>query len=145
MPTNNTTQVVRLLEEVWNKGHFALVDELIAPVYTILHDPDDDWEGKTLTRDEFRERLRFSFSVLPDQKFTIREVIGEGLDTGDARVTISWLLEGTHKGEVRGLQPTGNKIAITGMTIYYFRDGFISGHYQEKNQWLLMQQLGILG
>jgi predicted SnoaL-like aldol condensation-catalyzing enzyme len=34
MSEQNKTNVRRLFEEVWNKGHVQVTDELIAPAYT---------------------------------------------------------------------------------------------------------------
>lgn len=69
MTQKNKEAVVKLIDEVWSKGNLQIVDQLIAPQYTIRHDPGDQWEGKTLDLATFKERVKMSRHVFPDQKF----------------------------------------------------------------------------
>src|SRR3990167_1509405 len=74
----NKKMVVTLIEEVWSKGNLQIVDQLIAPQYTIRHDPGDPWEGKTFDLATFKERVKMSRHVFPDQRFYIEDLVGEG-------------------------------------------------------------------
>jgi len=74
----NKKAVVTLIEEVWSKGNLQIVDQLIAPQYTIRYDPGDPWEGKTLDLTTFKERVKMSRHVFPDQRFYIEDLVGEG-------------------------------------------------------------------
>lgn len=38
---NNKETLKNLLERVWNNGELEMVSELVAPEYTIYHDPGD--------------------------------------------------------------------------------------------------------
>lgn len=134
----NKEAVVTLIEEVWSKGNLQIVDQLIAPQYTIRHDPGDPWEGKTLDLATFKERVQLSHHVFPDQKFYIEDLVGEG-----DKIAVSWRFTGTQKGNIPRL-PTTNKIAnVSGLTIYYFSNGKIIGHWQVVDRLGFLEQLGI--
>ncbi len=88
----NKETVVRLIEEVWNRGNLQAVDQLISSRYTIRHDPGDQWEGKTLDLATFKERVKMSRDILPDQKFYIQDLVCE-----DDKVAVSWKFSGTQQ------------------------------------------------
>jgi steroid delta-isomerase-like uncharacterized protein len=137
-PQKNKEAVVRLIEEVWNKGNFQIVDELIAPQYTIRHDPGDPWEGQTINLATFKDRVKMSRDVLPDQKFSIEDLVAE-----DNKVAISWKFTGTQKGDLPGLPATNKKVNISGLTIYYFSNDKMIGHWQVIDKLNLLGQLGV--
>jgi steroid delta-isomerase-like uncharacterized protein len=128
------------MEQVWNQGAADAIDLFLAEAYTIHSDPGDPWEGSTLTREGFRERLLTSRAPFPDLKFEIYDCLAE-----DDRVAISWTMRGTHAAAVDGLPASGRTIEVAGMTIYYFEDGRISGHRQVVDRLSVMRQLGLLG
>jgi len=53
-------------ERVWNAGDHDSVDELLAPEYHVRSDPGDPWDGQTLSRDGFKQRLAISRAPFPD-------------------------------------------------------------------------------
>lgn len=121
----NKTAVMKLLDEVWSKGNLAIVDELIAPQYTIHHDPGDQWEGKAIDLATYKERVKQSRTVFPDQRFYIDDIMSE-----DSKVAIGWHFTGTHQGNIPGLPASNKKVTVYGLTIYYFANGKITGHWQ---------------
>lgn len=135
----NKELVVQLIEEVWSKGNLLLVDTLIAKEYKILHDPGDPWESKLLDHAEFKKRVMLSREVFPDLLFTLKDVVSE-----ENRVTISWFMTGTQKGEIPGVLHATNKfVKVSGLTIYYFSDDKIAAHWQVVDRLSLLEQLGI--
>jgi steroid delta-isomerase-like uncharacterized protein len=125
------------LEEVWNQGDEAAVDRYLAPAYTIQHDPHDPWHGKTLSRDEFKHRLRTSRDPFPDQRFTVVHSAAER-----DRVAVCWTWAATHKGDIPGMPATGRAIAMTGITFYFFdAEDRLSGHWQAVDRLGVMMQL----
>jgi steroid delta-isomerase-like uncharacterized protein len=137
-PSKNKDAVVRLIEEVWNKGNFQIVDQLIAPQYKVRHDPGDPWEGQTLDLTTYKERVKMSRDVLPDQKFFIEDMVGEG-----NKVAVSWTFTGTQKGDLPGVPATNKKVNVSGLTIYYFSQGKMIGHWQVLDKLSLLGQLGV--
>jgi hypothetical protein len=89
--------LARFMEEVWNGGDEAAVDRYLAPASAIEHDPGDPWHGKTLSREDFKHRLRTSRAPFPDQRFTIVHSASEG-----DRVAIAWTWTATHQGDMPG-------------------------------------------
>lgn len=140
--TNNANKenLSNLIEQVWNKGELDIVDELVAPQYTVHHDPGDPWEGQTLDREGYKQRVLYSRNAFPDLCFYIKEFVA-----ANDRVVISWILTGTHWGDLADMPATGKKISMSGLTIYYFSEGKISGHWQVIDRLAFLSQIGMLG
>lgn len=138
MPTaNDNEQLLRsFLAEVWNAGHIDASDRFIAPAYTIHHDPGDPWHGKTLDLAGYKERVRLSRAPFPDQVFDIQDILA-----GQDKVMITWLWKGTHQGDFPGFPATGNKITMSGATVYYVRKGRFTGHWQITDRLGVFMQL----
>lgn len=138
--TDNARTLADFMEAVWNRGDAAAVDRFLADEYIIHSDPGDPWEGATLSREGFKERLLASRAPFPDLRFEIAETIGEG-----DQVAIAWRMQGTHTRPMGALPATGRRIAVQGMTVYYFRGGRIAGHRQVVDRLAIAQQLGLSG
>jgi steroid delta-isomerase-like uncharacterized protein len=138
--TDNAQQLVEFMEAVWNAGDVAAADRFLAEQYTIHSDPGDAWDGQTLSREGFKNRLVTSRAPFPDLRFELGDLVAEG-----DRVAVSWIMRGTQLGALGGLPPSGRTIAVRGMTIYYFTDGRIAGHRQIVDRLAVAQQLGLLG
>jgi steroid delta-isomerase-like uncharacterized protein len=138
--TDNARILAEFMASVWDRGDASAVDRFLADEYVIHSDPGDPWEGKTLSRDEFRDRLRASRAPFPDLRFEIAETVADG-----DRVTIAWCMRGTHTAPMGPFPATGRRIAVQGMTVYYFRDGRITGHRQVVDRLAVARQLGLAG
>ena len=132
----NKLAVERLLAEVWTRGETAPVAELIGDSYTIFHDPGDPWEGQTLDRAGYIERLTASRAPFPDQRFTIEALIAE-----QDKVAVTWTWAGTHLRPVAGIPASGRVIRMSGATIYSFAGAGIVGHWQIVDRLGVFQQL----
>jgi len=131
-------QILReFIVKVWNQQRKDLVEKFIAKKYQIHLDTGDNWEGKILNHEEFKNRLDFSFNSFPDMNFEITSAIEE-----ENHVAITWLLTGTNLGKIGHLPPTNKKIKTKGMTIYYFDGQLISGHSQVFDRNTVIKQLG---
>ncbi len=136
--TNNVRVLAEFMEAVWNQGDAAAVDRFLADRYVIHSDPGDPWDGRTLSRDEFRQRLITSRAPFPDLRFDVSETIAQG-----DRVAIAWTMRGHQTGAVAGHPGTGRAIEVQGMTVYYFADGRITGHRQVVDRLTAGRQLGV--
>jgi len=136
MAQSNKDNLRRFFEQVWDQGDETAVDAFLADSYTIQHDPGDPWHGKTLDINGFKERLRVSRTPFPDQKFNIQEMTEE-----DNRIAVSWLWTGTHKADIPGFPASGKVISMSGLTIYFFKEGRICGHWQQTDRLSVFQQL----
>lgn len=125
------------MEEVWNKKKIETVEKYIHSEYKIHLDNADPWEGKTLSFEEFKQRLNFSFGSFPDIHFEITNAIHD-----EDQVAITWIMTGTNLGNIGDFPPTNQKIKTNGMTIYHFYNNKIAGHSQVFDRTTVMKQLG---
>ena len=85
-----------MVEEVWNRGNVAVVDETFAPDYT-EHNPRP---GQDVGIDGYKGGVGMMRSAFPDLHLDLQDVIAEG-----DRVAIRYTLQGSHEGELMGLPP----------------------------------------
>jgi steroid delta-isomerase-like uncharacterized protein len=137
---DNLALLRRFMEQVWNTGNVARVDDFLAETYTIHSDPGDPWNGQTLNREAFKERLIVSRTPFPDLRFELGDAVSEG-----DRVAICWTMVGTQTGPMAGRPATGRPIRVQGMTVYFFSQDRITGHRQVVDRLSVAQQLGLLG
>jgi predicted ester cyclase len=121
---------------VWNRGEYVEIKRLVAPQYTIHSDPGDPWEGQTLDRRTYEERVGYSRDAFPDLAFTVHEAVSAG-----GRIAVRWSAEGTHAGDLRGLPATGKRLRFTGQTIYERKEGQVAGHWQVVDRLGFLEQL----
>ena len=136
----NKEQFLRnFLQEVWNEKRFNKIQTYVHPKYHIELDAGDPWEGKTINPAEFIERLHYSFDSFPDMHFEVT-----ACQELEDRVIVDWILTGTNLGPIGDFPATGKRIRTTGNTVYYFKDGLISGHHQVFDRITVTKQLGFL-
>jgi steroid delta-isomerase-like uncharacterized protein len=130
-------QILRdFLEAVWNQGEVEACDLFLADRYTITHDPGDPWDGQTLDREGFKQRVTISRAPCPDQVFDIQSLTEE-----DDRVVVAWLWRATHQGDIAGFPPTGRILTMSGITVYAFEGDRICGHWQAVDRLGLFRRL----
>lgn len=128
--TDNTTLVLRFVEEFWSKGNLTAADELMTSD-VIIHQPQVDG---IVGLKAFNTRLRAAF---PDWYSTPEEVIAEG-----DKVAERWTGRGTHRGAFQGIAPTGMQVEVPGVVFYRLVDGKIAEFRGQFDQFSMMQQLG---
>jgi uncharacterized protein len=128
--------VAELHRLVWNRGDARAIGRLVAARYVIHSDPGDPWEGQTLDRKAYEERVRYSRTAFPDLVFTLHELVAAG-----DRVAVRWSAEGTHSGDLRELPATGKRLTFAGQTIYELKDGRVAGHWQVVDRLGFVRQL----
>jgi len=93
------------LDEVWNKGNFALVAKLSAPD-CLVHDPAISGLIGPDGVIQFVSTWRKAF---PDLQFTIEDQIAEG-----SKVATRVTLRGTQTGRLLDIAPTGKPVTVSG-------------------------------
>jgi len=136
MSENNKAIVRRLFAELWNNGNLSLADQLFTPNYT-HHDSSSPDFG--YGPESERKRATLYRTAFPDLRLTIEDLIAEG-DTVMAR----WTCQGTHKGDLNGIAPTGKQFTISGVTIARLLNGKLVEGYVNWDALGLMQQLGVV-
>lgn len=128
------------MARIWNNGDFSQIETYVSAAYEIKSDPGDPWEGQVINREVFQERVLYSRNAFPDLRFDIQEMIEE-----NDKVACSWIMSGTHLGDLPQLPASGKAFSISGLTIYYFQTGKVCGHWQAYDRLGFMAQMGILG
>ena len=125
----------RLIEEAWNQGNLAVVDELLAPD----HVPHNSRVGnQPPSRELYKQFIVRTRAAFPDMHATIEDQIAEG-----DKVVTRWSVQGTHQGVFQGHSPTGNQMSITGIAIDRIKDGKVVEGWMEMDTHDQMQQLGL--
>lgn len=62
--------------------------------------------------------------------------------SGD-RVVLRFVVQGTHKAELEGIPPTGNKVEISALLIFRIKDGKVVEEVEEADLLGFYQQLGM--
>lgn len=124
----------RMLEEGFNQGNMATVEELTAAGY-VGHDPagPEDVRGAEGAK-QFIATYRAAF---PDLHIAIEDAIA-----ADDKVVMRWTSTGTHLGELMGLAPTGAHVRVSGISIDRMEDGKIAESWNNWDVLGLMRQLG---
>jgi steroid delta-isomerase-like uncharacterized protein len=136
MSEHNKAIVRRLFAELWNTGNLSMADQIFAPTYE-HHDPSTPDFGRG--PDSEKKRASLYRNAFPDIHLTIEDVIAEG-----ETVMTRWSCQGTHKGDLNGIAPTGRRFTITGVTIARVSAGKIVEGFVNWDALGLMQQLGVV-
>lgn len=136
MSEANKQVVRRLIEEVYNKGDYAAIGELVSEEF-VGHDPTapEPVRGREGLR-AYVEMLRTAF---PNFHLRIDDQIAEG-DT----VAVRWTATGRHEGEMLGIPATGRDVYVTGQTIGRVEGGRSTEDWMSWDALGLMRQLGVI-
>lgn len=133
----NKTLVRFTVEEVWNKGNYSALDEIVDKEF-VIHSSQP---GREIVGGEGVIRYLTSIrNAFPDIRFNILDQVSEG-----HKVVTHWVAEGTHHGIFEGIPPTGKKFKVSAIDIDYIRDGRFSECWTNMDQLGLLQQLGVFG
>jgi steroid delta-isomerase-like uncharacterized protein len=130
----NKAVIKRINEEVFSKGNLAFVDEVIATDY-VYHGPGGRTVKGTAGFKELVTRFRAAF---PDVRVTVENMVAEG-DYVAHRTSIN----GTHRGDYRGIAPTGKQVTSTSNILSRFAGGKEAEAWEEYDMLGVLQQLGV--
>lgn len=134
MSEQNEKVFRRMIEEGFNKGNLAALDELFTPDF-IEH--QDGFVPPNITG--LKRAIASLRTPFPDLKLIIEEIISSNGKTW-ARITS----RGTHQAPFMGRPPTGKSFTITVIDICRYQDGKIVEHWGVADRTSLMEQLGLL-
>ena len=132
MSEANKAIVRRSIEEIWNQGKLAVIEELYDPNY-VGHAPPETMKGPRGYKD-LATKYRTAF---PDIHFTIDDLIAVG-----DKVVMRWTTRSTHKGNLAGLPATGKRVTLTGITITRIAGGKVAEEWTNWDALGMMQQVG---
>ena len=126
----NKAQTMEIIKNGWNRGDMEALDALIASDF-VNHTSENPGEG----RDGFKARVQMIRAAFPDWELVAEDMIGEG-----DKVVTRWRARGTHQGRFAEIEPTGQKIEVTGIAIDRVVNGKrVEGWVQWDMQGLLRQ------
>ena len=131
----NKAIVRRFFEDLLSTDNLALADELLSPGFRFYFAGSPD----PMDLEHYKEFLVARRAAFPDRRFIVEDMIAEG-DKVSARFT----MRGTHKGEFRGITPSGREITMTGIDMIRLAEGKMVEDRVEVDQLGMMQQLGVI-
>ena len=136
MTEDNKALSRRFFEEMMSGGNVDWLDEVTSPDY-VDHDPvfPDDIHGI----EGIKETMSGYLDAFPDLKMTVADQIAEG-----DKVFTRWIAEGTHRGQLMGVPPSGNRVHVEGMTVDRFENGKFVESWDNWDALGLMQQMGAI-
>jgi predicted ester cyclase len=130
----NKAVVRRLIEEVYNHDRLDLLDELVAQDvinHTAVAHHRHGIEG-------FRHVVEWARTNL-DMVMTIEEVIAEG-----DRVAVRIRADGTPRGAVFGMEPTGKSFSVEHVHWHRLAEGKLVERWAVRDDLGVLQQLGVI-
>jgi len=122
--------------EVWNKGHVDVLDELLSTAY-INHTPSTPNPPKgAVGLKPIVLAIRKGF---PDLHYEIKEIIA----TKD-RVVARVVMTGTQSDTLFGIPPTGKRVEVNQINIEKIENGRIVEHWRVTDELAMMKQLGVV-
>ena len=125
--------VTRFLDEVYNRGHLEVADELVAGDYT----SHNRLEIEVLGPEGIKAAARAQRAAFPDQVTIVDELIAER-----DLVAVRGRDRGTHTGApFAGIEPSGRSFEITWIDIFRVADGKLREAWLEIDTNALRAQL----
>jgi predicted ester cyclase len=133
---DNKAVIKRVVEEAFNGGNLAVIDELVDPGY-VDHDarPGTPPGPETLRRVVAGARAGF-----PDYKAIVEDAVAEG-----DKVAVRFTNEGTHLGQLPlAGPPSGKHLTWQTFAIFRFANGKIAERWGLIDVYAMLRQTGAL-
>ena len=130
----NKAVVRRWIEEHVNKGNQAVTDEVIAADCVWHNNPP----GQPPGREGAKQQVAGFRAAFPDVHVTIEDVVVEG-----DKVVTHWRVQGSHRGPLMGIPPTGKQATWTSIHINRVVGGKITEDWHASDLLGVLRQLGV--
>jgi len=132
MSLEENKAIILSLYEADNKKDLIILDEVISPDF---FDPTFKLQGP----EGYKQFETAFFKGFPEWIETIEDIIAE-----EDKVWVRFTGTGTHKGEWRGLAPTGKKVTFRGVQIWCIVDGKVVSKDSILDLSDALRQLGVI-
>jgi steroid delta-isomerase-like uncharacterized protein len=129
---SNEELVRRFFEDFCTGRRAELAEQLIAEDY-VAHGPQ---APPAHGPDGVRQRVGL-YQDAVDGQWHVQELFSAG-----DRVVARWIGTGTHRGELMGVQPTGEPIEVEAISVFRIADGKIAEEWTVWDALGLLQQVG---
>ena len=137
MIENNKRLVRQFYDELWNRGHIAIADELVAEG-TIRHDPAGPVAAGPAGFAANVARIR---RAIPDLVLTIDLMLAE-----DDLVAARWTITGRHDGALESplgvIPPSQRDISFSGVNIFRIAGGKVAEIWNHRDDLAFLRQIG---
>jgi steroid delta-isomerase-like uncharacterized protein len=133
MTEANIATFRRAIEEGWNRGNLAAIDELFAPDFV------EHQQGIAPGRDGVKGSIQVLRAAFPDLHLQVEDAIADR-----DRVWLRLQATGTHEGPFMGVPATGRTIEITVIDIVRIVDGRLVEHWGVADRLSVAQLLGLV-
>jgi steroid delta-isomerase-like uncharacterized protein len=117
--------VRQFFDDVYNQSNLENLDNLLTPDF-VYHARGEDVEGI----ENFKKWISSDRAAFPDMRFTMVDSIAES-----GKVASTFVVEGTHEKEFRGIPATNKKFETVGVTVFHFDGNEI------KEAWVVVDGL----
>ena len=131
----NKSNMSRLMVDLFIKGNLDVTDELVTPSF-VEHSAAPGMPGGIPGLKAIAQAIRTGF---PDFTFAVDDAVAEG-----DRVVLRLTEEGTQKGPVFGLPPSGRHARWSAIHIIRVEDGKMAEHWDVIDLLGMMQQIGAI-
>jgi len=125
----NKATLYRTFEEVWNKGNWSVIPEVISPDYD---------HGNYKGHNGYKQLVTMYRTAFPDILITIDQVIGEG-----QWLAYRFTAHGTFKTRFADVGPTGKKAKWSQWAFTRYKDGKVMTNLPLANILDFYQQVGV--
>lgn len=136
MSQQNIELVKKMFTEIYSKNNLSLIDQMFSPNVKLIDPAVPHFQGGTAALRELENSYKTAF---PNRSCKIDEIFAI-----EDRVVVRWTCQGTHKGELHDIAPTGKNIKVMGISIYHISNGKITEISQSWDRLSLLEQLGVV-
>jgi steroid delta-isomerase-like uncharacterized protein len=132
----NKALLRKWVEEGWNKGNLAVIDELYTPDF-VQHDPASP--VSVSSAEDLKRYVAGYRMAMPDIHFSIDDLVAEG-----DKVVWRFTSRGTQTGVLMGIPPTGKTATVAGMVLFRIANGRIAECWVNFDTLGMLQALGVI-
>jgi predicted ester cyclase len=132
-PVQLTWTIRRMFDEVANRGNLDILDEIYAPHF-VNHNA---LPGTPTGIEGVRQSVMACRRAFPDWQETI-----DNIRVKDDKIVVMSTVRATHKGQWRGIAPTGRRITARRVSILRAVNGKIVERWGSQDDFSLMRQIG---
>ena len=135
MSMSNVGEYERIWVDGLNRGDVSVADTVFATDCTVhITGVAQPIHGVAA----WKEFVAGLLTAFPDLHLTIEDQLAVG-----PRAAFRWRATGTHRGPLGPVPPTGRSITVDGLIIDHLRDGIVAERWEQWDQSLMLQQLGL--
>jgi predicted ester cyclase len=124
-----------LIQEFFNKHDPSVASQYFTPDFKWHGGSVGDYQGV----ENYAKALAGFFKALPDVRAMEQDVIA----TGDT-VVVRFVVEGTHAGELWGIQPSSKKVRWDATMIYRFKGDKIAEQWAAEDWTAILRDIGFV-